>query len=62
MQSDEEGVYCNLYRIDAEYLPKVHGRDEMGGLPHWHIGARELAAIEHGGVAALWNGPGESSS
>ncbi|MBB4634077.1 hypothetical protein [Longimicrobium terrae] len=51
---DPEGVYGNLYRIDAELLPEVPGRDEMGRLPHIHLRADDLALAAEAGVAALW--------
>jgi hypothetical protein len=52
---DADGVYGNLYRRDGEFLPDVAGRDEMGRLPHVHLGARDLAVVERAGVAALFD-------
>lgn len=53
-EPDPEGVYSILYRVDAEFLPDVPGRDEMGQLPHIHLDADDLAFAARAGVAALW--------
>lgn len=47
-------VYGTLYRLDCEFLPDVAGRDEMGSLPHVHLGERDLAVVERAGVATLF--------
>jgi hypothetical protein len=35
--NDEEYVHFNVYAVSAPYKPAVPGRDEMGGILHWHI-------------------------
>jgi hypothetical protein len=34
---DEDAIHFNVYAFKCHFLPKVPGRDEMGGLLHWHI-------------------------
>lgn len=61
MQPDREGNFCDLYRVDGEYLPKIPGGDEMGRLPHWHLEATHLAAIARSGIATLWTATDEDA-
>lgn len=46
-------VYTNRYLIN-EPFSGAFGRDEMGGLRHWHIEASHLDLIEREGLRALW--------
>lgn len=34
---DEDTVHFNVYAFTSRFLPKVPGRDEMGGVLHWHV-------------------------
>jgi hypothetical protein len=54
MVPDAHGVYGNLYRLEATFLPALVGRDEMGRIPHVHLEARHITAVAQGGIRALW--------
>jgi hypothetical protein len=43
-----------VYRIVEPFLPDVPGRDEMGRLPHVHLGATDAARIAASGIASLF--------
>ncbi len=34
---DEDAIHFNVYAFKCHFLPEVPGRDEMGGVLHWHI-------------------------
>ena len=34
---DEDQIHFNVYAFSAPFLPSVPGRDEMGGILHWHV-------------------------
>ncbi len=34
---DEDSIHFNVYAFASRFLPEVPGRDEMGGILHWHI-------------------------
>jgi len=34
---EEDAIHFNVYAFTSRFLPEVPGRDEMGGILHWHI-------------------------
>jgi hypothetical protein len=36
-KNEEEYVHFNVYAVSAPYKPAVPGRNELGGILHWHI-------------------------
>ncbi len=41
---DEDVVHFNVYAFEGPFIPQHPGRDEMGGLLHWHVDDAALVA------------------
>lgn len=52
--SDESAKDVTVYAFPEPFVPIVPGRDEMGRIPHWHVGAADAERIRRDGLAALW--------
>ncbi|MDR0672194.1 MAG: hypothetical protein LBF93_00735 [Zoogloeaceae bacterium] len=39
---DEDAILLNVYVLESAFIPEIPGRDEMGGIYHWHITDSDL--------------------